>query len=328
METMVSLKPCKPLSRTTSNTSQCSTRSFTHEDRTIDMYDGEEGEEGDEKSFFFDDGDMVDSSMNLMLCHKDAETIDVSFDFVDLNEDDYHGVKNLITRSAVLPLLLDHDAIGCLTDTIVKQVEVGTAVKADDGLFGCATLMCLVQEKEEAAAAATEKKKKRTRRFSDVAKRLRKLLLKKCPKEHVKRLTDVLNENAALLINERVLNFPLQLVPALHDNLCRDLAWVCGQEKESGAEKTPFSDVRHVVVLSPSTKSSDGSGTFFEKFEEEMFRDEATIQFSFALPRVESDSTKRTTTGKGTSSRICEVTILPRSKLVSCVKKVKSFLAN
>eukprot|EP00940_MAST-03C_sp_MAST-3C-sp2_P002676 g2676.t1 len=258
------------------------------------------------------DSDADDSEEDTMsfLTHKDAETIDVSFNFVDFCENDYHGVRNLIGRSAVFGSILKDEA-SAVADAVVRQVEVGTAVKADENIFGFATLVKLNEGPFKAVA---------------------KLVSKKAPKDAKTRVSELLrDETTLLLLSERVLNFPLQLVPALHENLQRDLAWASDQD-----EKSCFRACKRVLVLAPVTTSSSASGeAYFDKFEEEIFKDAASMNFTFTLPQSSDAPAATAAAAAATSSkkkrpsgalRRCAAIILPRSKLSSALKEIKAIL--
>jgi len=49
-----------------------------------------------------------------------------------------------------------------------------------------------------------------------------------------------------LLINERMLNLPPQLIPTLHNQLCEDIKWI----KEQNDEDSKVFDLRYLLVLS------------------------------------------------------------------------------
>jgi hypothetical protein len=62
-------------------------------------------------------------------------------------------------------------------------------------------------------------------------KQLRSFLLSKCPSELQAKLTSVLDDrHTFLLLHERFVNLPLQLVPALHKSVREDLAWAAETE--------------------------------------------------------------------------------------------------
>eukprot|EP00939_MAST-03C_sp_MAST-3C-sp1_P003091 g3091.t1 len=369
---------------------------------------------GDEE---YEDGDWAfdaDDSrheIQLLSSAKNAEKIDVSFNFVDFNPDaDFHGVRNMIGRSAVFGSLLLYgggrrkaatrgntakekgegefrvctkdeaaDRFSDFADAIAGQVEVGTAVKADDGLFGFATLLdlnaeapsaslsspteeMLKEESEKATTTGGAARKLRAKGGGDAERRavfsplsvsgtvkssvlsfLKRVLTRKCPAERRATFRDrILNKRESgrtvLLVSERVLNFPLQLVPALHENLGQDVAWAKTQDP-----KGVFASFDKVIVLSPVTQTCDDSGAsvmYFDKFEEEIFQSMADFHFTFAMPRGEDTHSatsgarsalrKRNVSGRKkpvVANRRCCVSVLSREKLAQAAQKISTFLA-
>jgi len=65
-----------------------------------------------------DESEESDSESEIQLVHQsNEETIDVAFDFTDFEENDYHGTRNLLTRSIVFNAILDPDNLAELADT-------------------------------------------------------------------------------------------------------------------------------------------------------------------------------------------------------------------
>ena len=118
-----------------------------------------------------DESEDSDSESEIQLVHQsNDETIDVSFDFSDFEENDYPRTRNLTTRSIVLDAILDRDNLSELADRVVTQVELGTSVKANDAIFGFATLLKL-ESKEPSENAKKKKTRRRRRRRKDSRKR-------------------------------------------------------------------------------------------------------------------------------------------------------------
>jgi len=122
-------------------------------------------------------------------------------------------------------------------------------------------------------------------------------------------------------VNERVLNFPIQLVPALHDNLIRDLSWACNQDD------TEFKSFEHILVLAPVIQGNKSSrDVHYDKFEEEILKNVSVLDFTFDLPRPE-DAQDAQKPKKPIVNYKCNAMFVPRKSLGSVLKKVNTFLS-
>ena len=267
-----------------------------------------------------DESEDSDSESEIQLVHQsNDETIDVSFDFSDFEENDYHGTRNLLTRSIVLDAILDRDNLSELADRVVTQVELGTSVKANDAIFGFATLLKL--ESKEPSENAKKKKNEKKKKKKGFAQTIKSLLMKKLPERSMlTKLESILNKSV-LLVNERVMNFPVQLVPALHDNLHRDLSWACNQDD------TEFKSFEYVLVLAPIMQGNKSSrDVHFDKFEEEIMKNASVLDFVFDVPRSAEDQNAQKPK-KPIVHYKCNAMFVPRKSLGDIVKKVSTFLS-
>lgn len=142
---------------------------------------------------------------------------------------------------------------------------------------------------------------------------VRQFLLDRCPPDQHQRLSVALTgkpgEGVGLLINERMINFPPQLVPNMLDSLCQDMAWALDNaENEQEAAEFRFD---HLVVVSPCSEEVDASAgshalsadpeaadagptaVYFDRFEEEFLAEGAKVSFSFDSADVHSGKRKR-----------------------------------
>lgn len=269
------------------------------------------------------DSDEEGSEDEIRLMERSGETINVSFDFSDFSNGDFHGTRALLRRGGtVMSLLLNYGELDDLTEAAVSQVEVGTTVKADGAVFGFGTALLLNEKRHEESST---KKKKKTKRKASFREAIRRVVTQRCDATLTSKVNGLL-DSSALVINERVLNFPFQLVPALHDNLCSDIEWACSV-KNAGASAEAFKKVTHLLLLSPVLpESKQRSSVVYDKFEEEMFANEATLQFTFALPQQNVESAAMP--AARAVNRHCKAMFVPKGKLPTVVKKISGFLAS
>ena len=134
------------------------------------------------------------------------------------------------------------------------------------------------------------------------------------------KLQALLNKSV-LLVNERVVNFPVQLVPALHDNLHRDLSWACNQDE------TEFKYFEYVVVLAPVMQGNKSSRDLhFDKFEEEVMKNASVLDFTFDVPRSAEDKDAQKPK-KPIVNFKCNAMFVPRKSLGALVKRIGTFLS-
>lgn len=258
------------------------------------------------------------------------EEIDVDFEFFDPEEIDFHSVKNFVIDL--------HDGeewdSSSLADTIVNQGNIGTCVKADnkesDSLF--ALLTCI-----------------NMRQYKDVVgiQQLKKQLIAKGKQNGCPQLEELLNDpnaNIGLVINERLINMPLDIVPPLHKAMKEDIEWSCSApEKDMPRDEQPFYRFDHLVFMSKFQGKTKGEkrskkrskkaaeklqkkhasagpeGANFIKWEDEMYLKHATMQFHYGLaPRKSASNTS--TASDVSESRL--VYVLPRKSLDKVVKEL------
>lgn len=143
--------------------------------------------------------------------------VQADFAFFDPKSNDFHGVKTL------LQTYLDNKQwdLSGFVDLILEQTTVGTVVKIegdeDDGVFSLVTALnlgrykdhkCIMEFKEFLLKACQEK---------DVVHDLRLLLGEQA-------------QNVGLLVSQRVVNLPPQLLPPLYDALFDEVSWATEDE--------------------------------------------------------------------------------------------------
>ena len=220
----------------------------------------------------------------------------VTFDFCDPKESQFHAVRRLLQRYVQLK-----EGFRCseLADIVVGQPQVGTMVEQDgeDGdVFAFATAVSL--------HAYADK---------ECIQQVRKFILDHAPAAHKSELTKLLSQASkplALLLAERMVNLPEAVVPALHDCLVKDLQWVAGSTDADSFHEVDRASLRfqNFIMITrrfrvPVRKSKkakrskkraknagagSGGGTdddtpswTYSRFEDEIFVKNAEFSFSF-----------------------------------------------
>ncbi len=180
---------------------------------------------------------------------EERELINVEFEFCDPRPVDFHSLKALMSKSA---WALSH-GLSPLTETIVAQASVGTVVKVSDDVdaYGFVTLLSAGRLRD-----------------LEPFKFMKALLLGKCPAAHRQRLEALFSASEAamsgplgaspqqlgVLVSERMLNLPPQLVPPMHEALLGDVDWAVDNEIDD-THRRQFR-IAHVLVIAPCLAAS------------------------------------------------------------------------
>ncbi|CAN6476238.1 unnamed protein product [Victoria cruziana] len=145
------------------------------------------------------------------------DVIFADFEFFDPKPSDFHGVKNLL-RTYLDSKQWD---LSNFTDLILGQPTVGTVVKIDgdddDNLFAVVTALNMDRYKDHKCIME-----------------LKEFLLQNCHEVDVRaRLRTILEEHAqdmGLLVSQRMINLPIELLPPLYDALFDEISWATEDE--------------------------------------------------------------------------------------------------
>lgn len=210
--------------------------------------------------------------------HKDI--VQADFAFFDPKPGDFHGVKIL------LQTYLDSEEwdLSSFVDLILGQTTVGTVVKIEDeedeGLFSVITALNLGRYKDNQCILE-----------------LKKFLLKVCQeKDVIDDLKLFLGENASdvgLLVSQRVVNLPPQLLPPLYDALFDEISWATEDEpsqklRDSFRFKfyliiTKVYENKHADKQKKASKSGNSEPVIYIKPEDEIFHKLSLWSFTFPL---------------------------------------------
>ncbi|MED6181029.1 hypothetical protein PIB30_015715 [Stylosanthes scabra] len=206
--------------------------------------------------------------------------VQADFSFFDPKPNDFHGVKTL------LQTYLDDKEwdLSGFVDLILAQTTVGTVVKIEDdedeGLFALVTALnfwryreqkCITDVKEFLLSKAHQEK--------GIADKLRILLEEQAP-------------DIGLLVSQRVLNLPPQLLPHLYEALFDEVSWATEDEPTEDLRKS--FQFKHYIILSKiyenknlvkkrKPSSGDDEAIIYVKPEDEIFHKLCSWSFCFPL---------------------------------------------
>lgn len=246
-----------------------------HENANEDDDDDDEEDEDDEMDGSGDAG-------------ADGRNINVEFVFSDPREEHFHSVKQFLL--SYLPSSQPFNVSG-LANVVVNQVASGTmvCVEGESDVYGFITALSLPRYKDEGSI-----------------QQVLHYITKRCPPADAARLQEILQtKTVGLVINERMVNLPYQLVPPLHSALHEDIEWAI--ENEGTPELRASFKFDYFLILSSCTmdKASTGAAPsgkgkkaktdyaqtakFFANFEDEFLEPEAELVCLFETPRGERE---------------------------------------
>ncbi|KAM0843423.1 hypothetical protein ACQ4PT_057707 [Festuca glaucescens] len=228
---------------------------------------------------------------------QEMETVQADFAFFDPKPSDFHGVRLL------LKTYLDSkpwDLTG-FVDLILEQTTVGTVVKMaedeedgeegeanggdDDDLFGLITVLNLGRYGENRCI-----------------KDLKDYLFGVCgDKDTKKKLKALLEEKAStvgLLVCQRFVNFPYEMVPKMYDSLFDEVSWATEDEPTQELQDS-FRFKQYLLVVRiferktpPKQKSKSNKDydepVIYSKLEDEIFRELSLWSFTFPIRAEQS----------------------------------------
>ncbi|KAJ7954257.1 Protein BCCIP-like [Quillaja saponaria] len=205
--------------------------------------------------------------------------VQADFAFFDPKPDDFHGVKTL------LQTYLDDKQwdLSGFVDLILGQTTVGTVVKLegdeDEGVFSLVTALNLGRYMDHKCI-----------------KEIKDFLLKVCQEKGVLGdLRSLLGEYAhdvGLLVSQRVVNLPPQLLPPLYEALFDEVIWAT--EDEPTKELRRSFQFKHYIVVSKIYKyknadqkkrisNDNDEAVIYIKPEDEIFHKHSSWSFKFSL---------------------------------------------
>ena len=197
---------------------------------------------------------------------KKEEEIQVEFIFCDMDEKFFHGMKILVASS---PLHAGHSS--ALADLMIENVEVGTVVSTEgydeDHVYGFGSILSLHNKNE-------------------IIDSLKENILSSCPKNHKEEMELLLTGEkktrrlVGLFLHERMLNVPLVITHAIHQQLLLDLEWA--------VKNNPSFDFGLLVRMAPCYPQKESSTPIYKYFDDDVFASNA--EFTYMLPKSYSDN--------------------------------------
>jgi protein BCP1 len=275
----------------------------------------------------------------------DNGVITVDFLFENFKEIDFHGIKGLLEKGA-----WDQVNTSEIADALVTQKGVGTSLKIDDasevvyGLMSALNVGTSVGKVPSVGAMCSflQRACKDTNTSSMLSTLLSTSELAKAP--------------VGIVVNERFVNMPPNVAPALYQSLVDDLAWATAHDQKEAYKYL----VMFTKCYVEETKSQNGGGKkrgkkrkkknkggsgnggggssssssssetavppqmYFIKFEDEIFHQHATLSYSFPAASVSRPS-ESSNIGFGTESYM--VMVLDTSVLPQCIETMNAMVA-
>ncbi|KAF5450371.1 hypothetical protein F2P56_030730 [Juglans regia] len=205
--------------------------------------------------------------------------VQADFAFFDPKANDFHGVKTL------LQTYLDDKQwdLSGFVDLILGQTTVGTVVKIEDdedeGVFSLVTALNMQRYKDHKCIME-----------------LKEFLLKACQEKDVQdNLISLLGEQAkyvGLMVSQRVVNLPPQLLPPLYDALFDEVSWAT-EDEPTKELKNSFSFKFYILVSKiyknknankkKKLSSDSDEAIIYTKPEDEIFHRLSLWSFCFPL---------------------------------------------
>ena len=283
----------------------------------IEDLDDAPSSSGDDDAFPSEEEDDEESSGD----DEDGEafdSIDVNFEFFDPTEDDFHGLKTLLTH------YLDGEQFSSseLVDAIISN-PAGTVIKCgeDDDPIGIASVLPF-----EGYSS------------SKFLQEIKSFVLKRCPKSKEADLKAAwVSPTTALLISDRLLNCPPQLAPPLMDSLMKETKEMAKsgnkisqyifitrayvdptatagppQGGKKAAKKAKKGSEKSTAPDKGSTRISD---LIFATPEGEFLANKASVAFSFPIPNR--------AVGKDDLEPHRVVTVIPAKEVAGALREMK-----
>ncbi|KAG0460518.1 hypothetical protein HPP92_020815 [Vanilla planifolia] len=224
--------------------------------------------------------------------HQQEEVIvQVDFAFFDPKPADFHGVKLLLQSylddkpwdlSGFVDLILGQPTVGTIVKLDARDEDCGQ--DGDDGdnedIYGVITVLNLG-------------------RYSDhqCIVELREFLLSVCGDENMKMKLKVLLEQdpsrVGLLVSQRFVNCPNELVPPLYDALFDEVSWATEDEPTEKLRNsfhlkfyllvTRIYELKHAKQCNAKTKLDCDEPIIYLKAEDEIFHEMSLFSFTFPL---------------------------------------------
>ena len=238
--------------------------------RTVEDEDSEKSfdDEPETKRPRKEEKKIDDDGGNCSSDEDDVSPLNVEFTFNDASEKFFHGLKMHLHSN---PVLAPYSS--ALADIAIENVSVGTIISTendpDDNVFGFATVLNVT-----------------TYQKHDCIQELKAKCLKYCPDERKEEMKTVLSGKtkrpAGFLLHSRMVNIPLEITQALHQQLVLDMDWAV-EHAEGGKEERKSHDFGVFILLAPCTRVN--GSLIYKYFDDEIFSEHAEFTYEFHAPK-------------------------------------------
>lgn len=200
----------------------------------------------------------------------------MEFEFYDPRPIDYLSVKRFLTNYLPGSAARSEISAGKLAQSVLDQVSVGTMVKIKDDpdVYAFSTVLNMHTLRDHASV-----------------KYISAFLLKHAPDTASRAalqavLNDARSNRLGLLLNDRLVNVPPDVVPPLLSALCDDLQWAAENEETSELRDAVKYGQYLLVARCFRDKKSETPGALgYYRFEEELLEKRATLAFTLSPPK-------------------------------------------
>ncbi|CAG8576048.1 24685_t:CDS:2 [Dentiscutata erythropus] len=258
--------------------------------------------------------------------HLDEEIVDIDFDFFDPKPIDFHSIKNLMIQ------LFSTDAelfsISELTELIIDQPLLGTTVKVDGADSDPYAILTVLNMNEH-----LEKK--------CIQDLIKYLLDKTKPDQTLNEKLDTLlkkdsTNHVGLMLSERLINMPVQIVPPMYKMLQEEIQWAVDDNEPYNFEWYLVLSKTYQEVMSTLDDESSQSKkqkkkkakseptVFYFHPEDEVIERNSEYQFNFNFTKQPSVSdSKRAFSDFGIAPAM-KLFLLNRSKFDNLVRDLEN----
>lgn len=184
----------------------------------------------------------------------EGSSIDGEFEFNDPSENYYHGIKNILLMSQYSQIkgIKFHEFV----DIICNQGNIGTTVTISDHVIALSTILNFRQYKHV---------------LNKIVDYLSGTISRSKNKEFESLFNSVIYEkNVGLMVNERLTNTPLEIVPILCNCLKDDIKWTIDNlYSDIPSDEREYYQWDYIILLTNRYISPDGSNIIYPKYEEE-----------------------------------------------------------
>lgn len=253
------------------------------------------------------------------------EIIDVDFEFFDPQPQDFHGYKILLKQT----FGNDHESVNLsdLADLVLSQPLLGSSVKVQSE--DC---------KKEDPYAMLSVINMQEHKDKESIKEIVKYLNERCAKKPVslKKLNALLEDKdkpVGLLLNERLINMPPQVVPPMFKMLLEEIQWAIEDKEPYQFEYYMVISKLYRMVESKVDKEDDQTSTktgkaekpgevFYFQPEDEIIEKYSTLKIDFRMAKSTNTDSKRAFYDYGIDT-FRRILILPADKLQKVVDEIE-----